>query len=299
MAPIYPSYAKVNLHLQVVGRRADGYHELRTLFQTIDLHDRVGVELVDGEAVRLSVLSGEVPEGEDNLAVRAARAFLGRWAPGQGVEMTLEKRIPVGGGLGGGSSNAATVLLALRRQLGRPDSVADLWQVARELGADVPYFLWGGTALGVGRGDEIILLPDLQEVDLTLVVPPVHVSTPAIFGKLRNLTAEPMARTIVALATGRGERDPADIEAWNDLQPVAFDAFPALRRAYDEMLAAGAREARLSGTGAALFALLPRPLDLRRLRRGLTDGTAVVRCRTQSRESLARDGAGLWSESWS
>ncbi len=294
MSPVYRSFAKINLHLQVLGRRADGYHELRTVFQTIDLHDRIGLELTPGGEVRLRVTAGDVPEGEDNLAVRAARAFLDRWAPGQGVAMTLEKRIPVGGGLGGGSSNAATVLLALRRLLGRPGSVWELWPVARKLGADVPYFLWGGTALGFGRGDEIVPLPDLEEVDLALVLPPEHVSTPAIFAKVRNLTAEPLALTIVALATGGVGGDPADIEGWNDLQPVAFDLFPALRRAYDEMLAAGARETRLSGTGAALFALLPRPLDLRRLRRELSAGATALACRTLSRRSLARDGAGLW-----
>ena len=154
MPKVYRSYAKINLHLQVVGRRADGYHELRTLFQTIDLHDTVGVEL-GGEGVRLEVRRGDVPSDEGNLAVRAALAYVQRWAPHQGVRLWLDKRIPVGGGLGGGSSNAATVLLALQDLLGDPAPVGELWSLARELGADVPYFLLGGTALGVGRGDEV------------------------------------------------------------------------------------------------------------------------------------------------
>src|SRR4051812_33297361 len=123
-----PSYAKVNLHLQVVGKRADGYHELRTIFQTIDLADVVEVEL-GPPGVALTVTGADLSAGADNLAHRAASAFLARWAPTQGARIRLEKRIPMGGGLGGGSSNAATVLAALQRLLGAPAPGDELWEL--------------------------------------------------------------------------------------------------------------------------------------------------------------------------
>ncbi|MCZ7650775.1 MAG: hypothetical protein M5U13_06255 [Thermoanaerobaculia bacterium] len=135
----FRSPAKVNLHLQVVGRRPDGYHELRTVFQTIDLEDRLLLAL-GGQGIEIECDGAGLPAGGENLAARAAAAFAARFAPGLAVRIRLEKRIPVGGGLGGGSSDAATVLLALRALLGRPGSAADLWEAARELGADVPFF---------------------------------------------------------------------------------------------------------------------------------------------------------------
>ncbi len=146
MRTTFRSFAKINLHLQVVGRRADGYHELVTVFQTVDLSDLLTLEL-RGADVQLNVSEGDAPGGEENLAYQAAQEFLQRWAPAAGLRMDLKKRIPVGGGLGGGSSNAATVLLGLQRILGVPASRENLQELASQLGADVPYFLWGGTAL--------------------------------------------------------------------------------------------------------------------------------------------------------
>jgi len=255
MERVYRSCAKINLHLQVVGRRADGYHELRTVFQTIDLHDRMGIEL-GGDAVELEVRRGDVPSGEGNLAVRAAMRYLERWAPGRGVRLWLEKRIPIGGGLGGGSSNAATVLLALQELLGSPAAPQELWSLARELGADVPYFLIGGTALGVGRGDEVLPIRELESTELWIVTPPIQVSTAEIFHSVQELTGEAMASSILALARSRVEGSVRleNVVGFNDLAPIVLTRFAAIGEVYNLLLEAGAAPVGVSGTGASLFA---------------------------------------------
>jgi 4-diphosphocytidyl-2-C-methyl-D-erythritol kinase len=287
------SPAKVNLHLQVVGKRGDGYHELRTVFQTIDLADELTVEL-GGTGVRLGIEGAELAAGPDNLAHRAAAGFLARWAPGQGVEITLRKRIPLGAGLGGGSSNAAAVLRGLQRALGQPAPPPELWLLARELGADVPYFLVGGTALGVGRGDEVLPLPELPERELWLVLPALHVSTAALFAELGELTARPFDPRIMALVQ-RGELGwGAFAHAANDLEAAVFRRWPELAALHADLQAAGL-VARLSGSGAAIWAMeagessgVAGPVGdrLRGLR--LPEGTRVQRVRTVSRAASDR-----------
>jgi 4-diphosphocytidyl-2-C-methyl-D-erythritol kinase len=279
------SFAKVNLHLQVVGRRGDGYHELRTIFQTVDLADELEIEL-QGRTVRLAVEGAELSAGSDNLVHRAASRFLDRWAPGRGVGILLRKRIPMGAGLGGGSSNAAAILLALQRGLGNPAPAADLWLLARELGADVPYFLVGGTALGVGRGDEIVPLPELPERELTLVLPGIHVSTGELFGELGELTPRPFDPRIMALVQ-RGELGwGAFVHATNDFEAAVFRRWPELAAVHEDLRSLGA-VVRLSGSGSALWATSDSPLDDERLRGlRLPSGTRIERVRTVARGRL-------------
>lgn len=287
-AVTYRSFAKVNLHLQVVGRRADGYHELRTVFQSIDLHDLVTVE-PGGAAVELTVVEGEAPRGEANLAWRAAAAYLERFGGAAGVSgarLALAKRVPAGGGLGGGSSNAATVLAGLDQQLGAPAPPGELWRLARELGADVPFFLVGGTALGVGRGDEVVPLPDLEERDVWLAMPAVAVSTAEVFSALPNLTAQPLDSRIMGLVQRRMS---GALSAWvvrNDLEPVVFGRFPEVRDVYDALAAAGADAVQMSGSGATLFALFRDPEEAMRAAVRLPSGCRLERARTLSRSTL-------------
>jgi 4-diphosphocytidyl-2-C-methyl-D-erythritol kinase len=286
------SYAKVNLHLQVVGKRGDGYHELRTVFQTVDLADELTVELDAGAAgagVRLRVEGADLSAGPDNLAHRAAARFLARWAPGHGVALTLRKRIPMGAGLGGGSSNAAAVLRGLQRALGEPARGDELWLLARELGADVPYFLLGGTALGMGRGDEVLPLPDLPPRRLWLVLPPIHVATAALFGDLAELTPRPFDPRIM-LPVQRGELGWETFAyAANDLEAAVFRRWPELAALHAALVTAGL-VARLSGSGAAFWAMEAGESTggaegtgerLRSLR--LPQGTRIERVRTVSR----------------
>lgn len=251
----FPSRAKLNLHLQVVGHRADGYHELRTVFTAIDLHDTIGIALAESGDITLKVAAGDAPSGDANLAYRAAAAYRERWAPELGIALELRKRIPMGGGLGGGSSNAASVLRGLRALTGQPRDRLELLPVARELGADVPFFLSGGLAVGFGRGDELLPLPDLSAPKrLWLIVPPVAVETAAAFRALGDLTAKPLPLSIFRSLSGGEPSRWEDLLGWNDFQPTILRRFADIAEAHDELLACGASWVRLSGSGAALFA---------------------------------------------
>jgi 4-diphosphocytidyl-2-C-methyl-D-erythritol kinase len=284
MISSYRSFAKVNLHLQVVGRRGDGYHELRTVFQTIELHDLLTVSSARS-GIEFTVAGADVPAGPANLAYRAAASYLERWAPSASVRLHLQKRVPVGGGLGGGSGNAATVLLALRERFSAPASVLDLWPLARALGADVPYFLAGGTALGVGRGDEIVPLPELPESELWIAVPAVSVSTASIFSALVEKQAAPLAPEILALAAG-SSRTVATLEGFNDLQSVVLAAYPQVADLYSALLRLGAPWVRLSGSGGCLFSPPWQGRPPAELARELPRGTKFLQTRTLNRESV-------------
>jgi len=255
----FHSFAKVNLHLEVLRRREDGFHELRTIFQTIDLADEV--ELVQaGSGVELEIVGAPgLPADESNLAWRAAARFLARWGrAGEGVRIRLTKRIPVGGGLGGGSANAASVLLGMCKLRDLDSRQAELGTIAAELGSDVPFFLHGGTALGTGRGERIELLPDpgANPLVLWLAVPPVAVATSAVFAAHRA-GGSPAGRdgrqsggTISGIAAAWGA-----LLGWNDLEPTCLALYPAVRDVYNRLSESGALAVRLSGSGSAIFAL--------------------------------------------
>ena len=278
----YRSFAKVNLHLQVVGKRSDGFHELRTVFQSVALHDVLRIA-ASGGGVRLAVSGADLTCGPENLVHRAATAFLSRWGGARGVDIELDKRIPAGGGLGGGSSNAATTLLALRDLCSAPESLADLRPLARELGADVPYFLTGGTALGVGRGDEILPLPELREADIWIAAPAVAVSTAEVFGALAPPIPQPLAGDVLALAHGPAGADLASLDLWNDLQDLVLRRFSAVERVYTSLLRGGFEGVRLSGSGACLIA---RWTGTDEPRLELPAGTRLLRTRMLNRTSL-------------
>ncbi len=169
-----PAYAKVNLRLDVLARRGDGYHELRTIFQSISLHDTLYLERSHKAGVELQILGDSSLAAEpprENLAWRAADALRRHLKFTAGVRIRLKKRVPVGRGLGGGSSDAAAALVGLLRLTGRRIASARLLEIAAGLGADVPFFLFGGRALGTNRGDEIYPLPDGKRQTLLVVSP--------------------------------------------------------------------------------------------------------------------------------
>ena len=288
--PSFRSFAKINLHLEVVGRRPDGYHELRTLFQTIDLADELEIERA-GAGVELEVAGSDLTPGPGNLARRAAESFLAHWGGrGDGVQIRLVKRIPAGGGLGGGSANAATVLLGLCSLWRVRPSYAELWAVARELGADVPFFLVGGRALGFGRGDEVVPLPDApaRSLDLWLALPPFALSTPEIFAALGGDFRRAPAPLLLAAEVGE---NPARSEAWvgeNDLEAAAFRLRPELERIYTGLVRAGAAAVRMSGSGSTLFALFDEPAAARSAGAGLPAGTGWLRTRLLGRADWRR-----------
>jgi 4-diphosphocytidyl-2-C-methyl-D-erythritol kinase len=285
MAATYRSFAKVNLHLEVAGRRPDGYHELRTVFQTVSLCDRLEVSLGGGDIeLRLSGLP--LTAGRDNLAYRAAELYLDAWGDGGGVRLRLDKRIPIGGGLGGGSSNAATVLLALRDLTGRPADARRLTPLAARLGADVPFFLVGGTALGRGRGDEVEPLPDLPETEILLVHPGVAVPTAAVFSAWRGQPRQEPHEALRRLLAG-GARDVVAAVGVNDLEPVVLERYSAVKQVYTALVQTGAERVGVSGSGGTVFALGPGTREARELASSLPSRSTVFRVQTLSRASIA------------
>ena len=237
---VYPAPAKLNLFLHVVGRRADGYHLLQTLFRLVDHGDTLRFSPRADDAIRLATpLPGVAPESD--LAVRAARLLQAETGCRQGADIAVDKRLPMGGGLGGGSSDAATVLLALNHlwRLGVPR--VRLQQIGLTLGADVPVFVGGRNAFAEGVG-EALRPVDLPPAWYVVLEPPVAVPTAAIFGapELKRDTA-PMAAADWAPGVGS-----------NDLQAVAVARFPAVAEHLRWL--SGYGDARMSGSGACVFA---------------------------------------------
>jgi 4-diphosphocytidyl-2-C-methyl-D-erythritol kinase len=241
-----PAPAKLNLFLHVVGRRADGYHLLQTLFRFIDLNDRLTFNLrKDGEVRRVNSLDG-VPEEQD-LCVRAARLLQQATQCKLGVDIELEKHIPMGGGLGGGSSDAATTLLALNRLWELNLSRKHLMQLGLTLGADVPVFVFGDNAFAEGVGEKLQHY-ELPEAWYVVLSPPVHVPTAKIFTQ-PELTRNTISITIRALPTGCGFKTGV---FGNDLQPVACKLYPEIAQylAWLEQFS----PAMMTGSGACVFA---------------------------------------------
>lgn len=224
------SYAKINWSLRITGRRDDGFHDLETLFQTISLHDELTFR--DSDRMTLTCDDATIPADETNLVLRAARAVD---APPTAIE--LRKRIPAGGGLGGGSSNAAATLRALGGGRG------DLAPIALSLGSDVPFFLVGGTAYATGRGELLTPLPSRAGVPLLLVLPRERVLTKEAFARVTRYS-----RPLGVEAHTQG------FDAFtNDFEEPVFAILPQLRALKERLYAAGATYAAMSGSGSTLF----------------------------------------------
>ena len=258
MTHVFPAPAKLNLFLHVVGRRADGYHLLQSVFRLIDHSDQVHLQLrTDGRVVRDTDLPGVLED--DDLTVRAARLLQAQAPAGPGVSIRLVKNLPLGGGLGGGSSDAATVLLALNRlwQVNLPREA--LQELALQLGADVPMFVFGQTAFAEGVGEILhpISAPPAWYVVLT---PPVQVPTAAIFA-MPELTRDTPALKIARFSAGMGHtilhglqpvESRSPLVGCNDLQSVVVNRYPEVARHLAWLGQFG--EARMTGSGACVFA---------------------------------------------
>lgn len=293
----YRSFAKINLHLQVDARWEDGYHQLRTIFQTVSLHDRLRLRQSDRPGLRLTVPGGGAPAGEANLAYRAAAAVLARWAPEMGLDIELRKSIPAGGGLGGGSSNAATVLLALADMLEISSDDVELVMIARGLGADVPYFLVGGTALGEGRGDDIVPLQELAEQEVVLVDPGVSVSTAEIFAALPRPERRLLPASVARAVDGGETAGIAEMAGSNDLESVVFEKAPEVLAVYTALRIAGATFVRVSGSGGTVFACFAKPQRAAQVESYLPRAARVFVARTLSRSAVNRQRLVVESES--
>lgn len=259
LAITLPSFAKINLVLRVLGKFPDGYHRLETVFQTIEMHDLLKFVFSpsDRMEIHLQMDHPHVATDSSNLIYRACVAF-DRICPVKArIFASVRKRIPPQSGLGGGSSNAAATLIAVSRYLGWPLDQRQLADVASGLGADVPFFLCGGTALGTERGDRIQSLHDATPYQVLLVHPDVVCSTAAIYRKFDEqgaLTARTNSIKILADQRPESQGDFVPLIE-NDLEKVVFTLYPELDSIKKKLLGSGAVAAALTGSGSALFGL--------------------------------------------
>jgi len=240
----FPAPGKLNLCLHVLGRRADGMHELQTVFRLIDRCDRVGIRARDDAEIRFSGVFGE-----ENLCLRAARLLQSAAGCAQGADLSIEKQLPVGGGLGGGSSDAATVLLVLNRIWKLNLKKEKLMELGVRLGADVPVFLFGRNALGEGVGERLQRL-DLGPAWYLVLTPQVPVSTKEIFSNA-SLTRDTKPLKMSPFLSGQGR---------NDLESVAVRRYPEIAH-HLAWLRKRSPQARMTGSGACVFAEFPREED--------------------------------------
>jgi len=293
-----PAFAKVNLRLDVLARRADGYHELRTIFQSISLHDALYLERTRRPGIELDIVGNSslaAAATRENLVWRAADALRRALKLSAGVRIRLEKRVPVGRGLGGGSSDAAAALAGLLRLSGRKIAPERLLEIAASLGADVPFFLFGGRALGTNRGDEIYPLPDHKKQTLLVVSPrEVAVSTRDAYGWVgRTLTKDSQNSRLWSFCALCWSSREGRLS--NDFEAVVFRRHPRLAHIRRALLQGGAAEAALAGSGSAVFGIFRNPAQARRSAR-LFPEDQVFLCNTLSRRACAR---ALWGSAGS
>jgi 4-diphosphocytidyl-2-C-methyl-D-erythritol kinase len=321
-----PAFAKINLRLDILGKRPDGYHELRTIFQTISLKDELTLRKSRHQGISLTVLGNEVLSHEPvqkNLVYRAVHALSHELKIRSGVEIELHKEIPAGGGLGGGSSDAAAALLGYLRLHGKKLPPARLIEVAASLGADVPFFLFGGRALGVNRGDEIYPLGSIPKQSVVVVVPDrIRVPTAEAFQWVHapsladsraglELVASPPRQSRASRLHLQPSNSRARVQltkagaapklwefcalCWsaqgrglaNDFERPVFQRHPRLASIKRALLRVGAAEASLAGSGSAVFGIFPSPALARRAAVGFPEDQAFV-CETISRDSYVR-----------
>ncbi len=290
-----PSFAKINLDLRILGMRADGYHDLKTVFQSLALFDTVTVSVRKGP-LTITCDEPDIPTDYRNLVWKAAsllhRTTTGKSTPPRDVAIDLRKRTPSEAGLGGGSSNAAMTLLALNKLWKLGLDLGTLSRIGARLGADVPYFLVGGTSLGLGRGDDIYPLADMPKVHVVILRPGFGVSTLDAYSwfdhEPRRTVKEPAARPT-----------PPGWPAWaatlrNDLEIPVVRHHPAIGRIKQSLLDAGATFAAMSGSGSAVFGLFDRADAARRTANDLArPGWLSLHTRTVNRREYTRRLSGV------
>jgi 4-diphosphocytidyl-2-C-methyl-D-erythritol kinase len=248
-----PAHAKVNLSLEIVGRRLDGYHDLVSIMQTISLHDSLTFEPANELTLQCNIPS--LASG-DNLVLRAARALQGRYSVRRGCSIYLQKAIPVAAGLGGGSSDAACTLLNLTKLWDLRPSEDDLCALAADIGSDVPFFLRGGTALVQGKGERVQSFSAPKRAWCTLAAcRRVSVSTLQVYGEFRateQTDGSTTRRLAARLARGRMWR-----VGWNGLQAAVFRLHPEVQACFDALARLAPGRTLVSGSGGTVFALSP------------------------------------------
>lgn len=247
---LFLSPAKINLCLHVLGRREDGYHELAMAMQRVDLCDQVRIRLSSESGVRVGCAGVELLDGEENIAARAVRLILAEAGQEGGVEIEIEKRIPIAAGLGGGSSNAATVLCGLDRMLDLRLGRERLMSLGARLGADVPFFVFAAPAWATGIGTDLQPLPKLPEVAYLLVNPKIAVSTAWVYRSLELTRGGELANLPRFSVKSRADLCAA---LHNDLERVTLRRYPLIAEIKQLLLDQGAIGSLMSGSGATVF----------------------------------------------
>ena len=282
-AVFIPAWAKINLTLAVLGKREDGYHALVSVMQTISLSDTLRIQVTDDDHITCAVDAPSL-RNDDNLAMRAARLLRNEGYLTHGAVIELRKEIPAQGGLGGGSSDAAAVLIALNRLCALGLSQTRLEELAARLGSDIPFFIHSGTALIEGRGELVTPLPDCEPLWLLIAHPPVSISTAAVFQSVTPTDYDDTYDTdIVAEVIRGGSRLPLE-RLSNTLEPLVMRNWSEVAETREGLLRAGAPIVRMSGSGPTLFApfrTLDEAIQVYEAARG--QNIAVRLCRTVAR----------------
>ncbi|NLV37194.1 MAG: 4-(cytidine 5'-diphospho)-2-C-methyl-D-erythritol kinase [Clostridiaceae bacterium] len=255
-----PAHAKINLSLDVLNKRPDGYHDLRTIMQTVDLYDIIRLETIDSEGLELECDLDWLPLDERNTAWRAANLFVSRLKIRSGLKIKISKKIPVAAGLAGGSADAAAVLRGLNNLFSTGLDNTELGEMARQLGADVTYCISGGTKLAEGIGELLSPLPDFSGVDLVLVKPHVGVSTPWVYGnlKLDDITDDDRPdTTLLRRALAQRDLDKLAAHMKNVLELVTIPRYSIVKDAKSLLMDLGALGSMMSGSGPTVFGIFP------------------------------------------
>lgn len=289
------AFAKINLGLRILGCRSDGFHEIRTVYQTISLADHLEVSLParPGE-IQVEADAPDVPSGPANLVYEACECWRDARRTRREIRVAIKKTIPAGSGLGGASSNAAAALVALERLTGDRLSLAARLEIAARLGSDVPFFLFGGRALGCGRGEEVYPLPDLPPRHCLVVFPGFPQSTREAYAALDSqLTEKRPGRNIYSF--GKWPHFPWDDweAAENDFETFVFAKWPELSRLKRQLLRAGAEMASLTGSGTAVYAIFSSARKLASARRSLPRGWRSFASRTLLRSGFEAGQRGI------
>ncbi|MFA4988533.1 MAG: 4-(cytidine 5'-diphospho)-2-C-methyl-D-erythritol kinase [Candidatus Omnitrophota bacterium] len=254
------SFAKVNLYLRILGRRKDNFHNLDTLFARIDLHDTIRIRHREDGLIKIYCANPDVPEDSANLCSRAAEALRKKCRIGSGLDIKIDKRIPVGAGLGGGSSNAASVLLALNKYWHLRLSRKELSRIGSRIGSDVPFFIYETRfALGGAKGDRITPLDYLKHTKLwfVLVYPGIKVSTPFVYKKFDSFLLKCGKKSLPCGNISRLTRNKRDVKIllYNDLESITSSLYPLVKRVKGVFCSMGLEKAMMSGSGPTVFAI--------------------------------------------
>jgi len=285
-----PAFAKINLCLHVMGKRLDGYHELRTIFQAISLHDTLEISITPGSGgleIFMSSNNPALPLGPENLVWRATQAIIPEIGFQGSVSINLNKKIPIARGLGGGSSDAAATLVGMMRLTNSQVPLPRLMEIAASLGADVPFFLFGGRTLAVSRGDEIYPLPNVPKRTILVVSPhDIGVSTKDAYQWISaELTKTARPSKIWGFCALCWSRQGGSLS--NDFEGPVFSRYPRLGEIRDALLKRGAADAALAGSGSAVFGVFRNPAQARRTARAFPEDSVFV-VETLSREDYGR-----------